>query len=182
LIAVKHSRRKGFRLIRDRLTYGRLIPWRTSKREIKRGRDITWILRAMPAPEWVVEQWPGSATIIAVRSHGIRDGKPTDETRYYVTSLRTGAKALLRHVRDRWSIENSWHWVRDVPLREDAHRYRENNGVQILATLRSLAINALRLDGIWSITEGIAALAHDIRGLLRLLGWREPTTAASSSG
>jgi hypothetical protein len=62
-----------------------------------------------------------------------------------------------------------------VPLREDAHRYREDNDVQILATLRSLAINARRLDGIWSITEGIAALAHDIQGLLRLLGWREPT-------
>ncbi len=58
------------------------------------------------------------------------------------------------------------------PLGEDAHRYREDNGVQILATLRSLAINALRLEGIWSITEGIAALAHDIAGLLRLLGWR----------
>ena len=68
-----------------------------------------------------------------------------------------------------------------MPLREDAHRYRENNGVQILDTLRSLAINALRLDGIWSITEGIAALAHDIKGLLRLLGWQEPATAASSS-
>ncbi|QPN61447.1 ISAs1 family transposase [Synechococcus sp. CBW1002] len=170
MIAVNHSRRKGFRLIRDRLTYGRRIPWRTSRREVKRGRDITWTLRAMPAPEWVVEQWPGSATIIAVRSHGIRDGKPTDETRYYVSSLRTGAKALLRHVRDRWSIENSWHWVRDVALPEDGHRYREDNGVQILATLRSLAINALRLDGIWSITEAIAALAHDIKGLLRLLG------------
>jgi len=47
----------------------------------------------MPAPEWVVEQWPGSATVIAVRSHGTRDGRPTDETRYYVSSLRTGALA-----------------------------------------------------------------------------------------
>ena len=159
-------------MIRDRLTYGRRIPWRTTKREIKRGRDITWTLRAMPAPEWVMEQWPGSATIIAVRSHGTREGKPQDETCYYVSSLRTGAKALLSAIRQRWSIENSWHWVRDVPLREDAHRYRENNGVQILATLRSMAINALRLEGIWSITEGIAALAHDIKGLLTLLGWR----------
>jgi hypothetical protein len=61
---------------------------------VKRGRDITWSLRALPAPEWVMEQWPGSATIIAVRSHGIR--------------------------------------------------------------------------------EGMATLAHDIKGLLRLLGWREP--------
>ena len=59
-----------------------------------------------------------------------------------------------------------------MPLREDAHFYRETNGVQILATLCSLAINALRLDGIWSITEGIASLAHDIKGLLGLLGWR----------
>lgn len=117
-----------------------------------------------------MEQWPGSATIIAVRSHGTREGKPQDETRYYVSSLRTGAKALLRAIRQRWSIENSWYWVRDVPLWEDAHRYREDNGIQILVTLRSMAINALRLEGIWSITEGIAALAHDIRGLPRLLG------------
>jgi predicted transposase YbfD/YdcC len=159
-------------LIRDRLTYGRRIPWRTTKREIKRGRDISWTLRPMPAPEWVMEQWPGSATIIAVRTHGTREGKPQDETRYYVSSLRTGAKTMLKAIRQRWSIENSWHWVRDVPLREDAHRYRENNGVQILATLLSMAITALRLEGIWSINEGIAALAHDIKGLLRLLGWR----------
>ena len=45
-------------MIRYRLTYGRRIPWRTSNREIKRGRDITWELRAMPAPDWVMEQWP----------------------------------------------------------------------------------------------------------------------------
>ena len=71
-----------------------------------------------------------------------------------------------------WSIENSWHWKRDVPLREDDHRYWEDNCVQILATLRSLAIIALRLDGFWSITEGIAALALDLMGLLELLDWR----------
>ena len=83
-------------------------------------------------------------------------------------------------MQQRWAIENSWHWVRDVMLREEAHRYREGNGVQILATLRSLAINALRLDGIWSITEGIAALAHAIKGLLRLLGWRQVAATGRS--
>jgi len=64
--------------------------------------------------------------------------------------LRTGAKTLLRAIWQRWSIENSLHWMRDVLLREDAHRYREDNGVQNLVTLLSLAINALRLEGIWS--------------------------------
>lgn len=59
--------------------------------------------------------------------------------------------------------------VRDKKLCEDDHRrYREANGVKILATLRSLAINAMRLNGFWSLTEGIVALAHDITGLLRL--------------
>ena len=168
-------------MIKDRLTYGRKAPWQASKRERKRGRDLTWTLRGMLAPGWVMENWPGSATILAVRCKGTRDGKPVDETRYYVSSLRTGAEALLQHVRDRWSIENSWHWPRDTQLREDAHRYRESNGVRILATLRSLAMNALRLDGYWSITEGLAALAHDIRGLLALLGWREPAQALNSA-
>ena len=76
---------------------------------MKRGRDFTGTLRAVPAPEWVVERWPGSSTIIAVRSHGIRDGELKNETHYDVTRLRTGTKALLRHVTDRWSMENSWH-------------------------------------------------------------------------
>jgi predicted transposase YbfD/YdcC len=156
------------------------VPWEASHHEVGHGRDIVWTLRAMPAPAWVMEQWPGSATIIAVHRQGTRDGRPIDETRYYVTSLRTSAKALLRLVRNRWSIENSWHWVRDVALREDAHRYREVNGVQIVAMLRTMAINSLRLNGIWSVTEGIAALAHDIKRLLMLLGWKEPATAQPS--
>ena len=168
-------------MIADRLTYGRQAPFQASTRERKRGRELTWSLRGMPAPPWVVENWPSSATILSVRCKGIREGKPVDETHYYVTSLRTTARALLQHVRDRWSIENSWHWPRDTQLREDAHRYRESNGVRILATLRSLAMNALRLDGYWSITEGLAALAHDIRGLLALVGWREPSQALSSA-
>jgi len=92
----------------------------------------------------------------------------------------TPACGLAHQVQQRWAIENSWHWVRDVSLRDEAHRYREGNGVQILATLRSLAINALRLDGIWSITEGIAALAHAIKGLLRLLGWRQVAATGRS--
>jgi predicted transposase YbfD/YdcC len=136
----------------------------------------------MPAREWVVENWSGSATIPVVRCKGVREGDPVDEIHYYATSLRTTAQALLQHLRDRWSIENSWHWPRDAQLRRDAHRYRESNGVRILATLRSLAINALWLAGFWSITEGLAALAHDIRGLLALLGWRDLAQALGSDG
>jgi hypothetical protein len=81
-------------------------------------------------------------------------------------------------VRNRWCIENSWHWVRDVTLREDAHRYREANGVQIIAMLRTMAINVLRLKGIWSVTEGIATLTHDIKDCSASWGGvRQPSRA-----
>jgi hypothetical protein len=41
--------------------------------------------------------------IIEVSSKGKQQGKRIDETHYHDTSLRTGADALLRHGRDRWS-------------------------------------------------------------------------------
>jgi len=43
------------------------------------------------------------------------------------TSLRAGPEALLQHVCDRWSIENSWHWPLDIQLKQDAHRDQERN-------------------------------------------------------
>jgi predicted transposase YbfD/YdcC len=54
----------------------------------------------------------------------------------YATDV-CGEIAALRQLLDRVELEG---------LKEDAHRYREVNGVQIMATLRSLAMNALRLD------------------------------------
>jgi hypothetical protein len=179
LIAIKGSRRKAFQLILDRLTYGKRQPFQASASERGHGRTSTWTLRAMEAPTTIKEIWPGSALIIAVRSVGTREGRPIDETRYYITSLRTTAKALLQHVRDRWSIENSWHWVRDTQLREDAHRYRERNGVQVLAGLRTLALNLLRLNGFHSIADGLGAVSHNVALLLRLMrchGQESPQT------
>jgi hypothetical protein len=38
----------------------------------------------------------------------------------------------------------------------------------------------MRLSGFWSLTEGIAALDQDIKGLLMLLGWQEPAPEMSS--
>lgn len=117
----------------------------------------------------IKEIWPGSALIISVRSAGTREGRAINETRYYVTSLRTTASALLQHVLDIWSIENSWHWVRDTQLREDAHRYRERNGVKVLAGLRTVALNLMRLNGFRSIADGLGAVSDNVALLLRLM-------------
>ena len=54
----------------------------------------------MPAPLGEVENWPCSATILAVQGNGFRGRKPVHKAYYYVTSLRTTTHALLQHVRD----------------------------------------------------------------------------------
>ena len=97
---------------------------------------------------------------------GTRDGKPFCATHLFLTSLRTTPEALLRLVRDRWSIEG-WHWIRDTQLHEDAHRYR-GNGAGSMATLRTAALNLLRLAGFQSIRSGMQTVMHDITALLAM--------------
>jgi predicted transposase YbfD/YdcC len=102
---------------------------------------------------------------------GRRDGKPFSARHLFLTSLRTTPEALLRLIRERWSIE-SWHWIRDTQLHEDKHRYR-GNGAGVMATLRTAALNLLRLAGFDSIREGLHAVMHDITALLAM-AMRQP--------
>jgi hypothetical protein len=134
--------------------------------ETSHGRDITWTLRAKQAPEHISETWFGTSWIVEVRVTGSRDSKPFQATHLFLTSLRTTPGALLRLVRNRWCLEG-WHWIRDTQLHEDAHRYR-GNGAGALATLRTAALNLLRLAGFQSIRAGMQAVMHDITTLLEM--------------
>ena len=88
------------------------------------------------------------------------------------TSLLITPEALLQLVRERWSLEG-WHWIRDTQLHEDAHRYR-GNGAGAMATLRTAALNLLRLAGFQSIRTGMQAVMHDITALLAM-AMRQPS-------
>jgi hypothetical protein len=129
---------------------------------------VLWELRARNATEAIRERWIGASWIIELVSSGQRDGKPFRHVHQCITTMRTSPKALLRLVRQRWAIENQWHWPRDTQLGEDAHRYSHRNGVQVLALLHTLALNLLRCNGFRSIRAGLMAVAHDIS---RMLGW-----------
>lgn len=144
----------------------RTIPFVVTDQEISHGRDITWTLRAKEAPQHIRESWVGTSWILEMTTTGSRDGKPFKARHLFLTSLRTTPEALLQLVRDRWSIE-CWHWIRDTQLHEDAHRYR-GNGTGVMATLRTAALNLLRLGGFQSIRAGMQAVMHDIRVLLAM--------------
>ena len=88
----------------------------------------------------------------------------------FITTIRTTPEALLRLIRQRWSIENEWHWARDTQLGEDAHRYANRIGAPVFSFLRTVVMNLLRRGGYRSIRRGLRALAHDIKGILALGG------------
>ncbi|MFM2124809.1 MAG: hypothetical protein RL328_1260 [Acidobacteriota bacterium] len=168
-MTVKGNQRRLYRFIR--LLFASKRPRavvRAECQERAHGRDSHWVLRALQAPEWVTQRWPGLRWLVEVRQVGRRGNKPVDECHYFLSSVQTSGSALLQLIRNRWSIENGWHWVRDVVFGEDRHRYWELNGTQVLAAMRTLAMNLLRLSGFHSLTAGLDAVAHDLHAMLNL--------------
>ena len=173
---MKANQKTLHRQIRSQFQGKRRIPFVATDHEIGHGRDIAWTLRAKQAPEHIHEIWIGTSWIMEVTALGTRDGKPFRATHLFLTSLRTTPETLLQLVRDRWSIEG-WHWIRDTQLHEDAHRYR-GNGAGAMATLRTAALNLLRLAGYQSIRAGMQAVTHDISALLAM-ATRKPKPSLS---
>ena len=103
----------------------------------------------------------------------LADEASSIETSFYITSLapdRAGPKELADLVRGHWGIENRIHWVRDVTFDEDRSQIRVGNAPRVMATLRNLAIGALRIGGHTNITAGIRAMGRSINRALDLLG------------
>ncbi len=168
LLTVKNNQRRLYQQIVSQFRGHRHFLVVISDVEASHGRRVRWTLRARNATEAIRERWVGASCIIELVSTGRRDGKPFHHIHLFITTLRTSPKALLRLVRQHWAIENQWHWPRDTQLGEDAHRYSQRNVVQVLALLRTLALNLLRCNGFRSVRAGLMAVAHDIS---RMLGW-----------
>jgi predicted transposase YbfD/YdcC len=67
-------------------------------------------------------------------------GQKTHETSYYIgdeTFATVELATQARYVRDHWGQE-SFHWIKDAVLKEDASMQRAPNGSRAMATIRSL--------------------------------------------
>jgi predicted transposase YbfD/YdcC len=69
-----------------------------------------------------------------------RSSITTTRRHLFLTSIRITPDALLRLIRQRWSIENEWHWARDAQLSEDAHRYANRIGAPVFSFLRTVVM------------------------------------------
>ncbi|MBP8985054.1 MAG: transposase, partial [Syntrophobacterales bacterium] len=95
------------------------------------------------------------------------------ETAYLITSLspeRADPEKLLSLNRGHWGIENKSHYVRDVTFDEDRSQVRTQSGPRVMATLRNLAINLLRLRGHKNIAQAIRSLVAKPYRVLSLIG------------
>jgi predicted transposase YbfD/YdcC len=132
------------------------------------GRRARRTIKALLAPVWI--EFDGAAQVAQLRRTVTKNGKKTVEVVYLITSDRAaGPVTLAGWVRSHWEIENRLHWVRDVSYLEDKSLVRTGNAPRVMASLRSLAISLLRLDGHTNIAAANRHHARDPQRTLQLL-------------
>jgi predicted transposase YbfD/YdcC len=110
------------------------------------GRIETRTYTAIHDVEWLQERhnWPGLTGVVMVESQREIDGKITQETRFYITSLVLLAMAIGPMIRDHWAVENCLHWVMDMVFRDDECRVRTENAPANFTTLKHMAQNLIK--------------------------------------
>lgn len=116
---------------------------RRERREIWTTEDLDWLPQLC--------DWKDLRSITCVRLTKTARGKQTQETRYYISSLKPEAERLAKAVRSHWRVENNLHWQLDVTYREDLSRVRRGNGAENLSVVRRSTLNLLKEDKVTKV-------------------------------
>ena len=136
------------------------------------GRITTRTIQVLPAPEdlpfphvsqvYLIERNVTDLhgnPVSAVAALGVASPAPE----------QVSAADLAWHVREQWAIE-SLHWIRDTLYQEDKSQVRTRSGPRIMASLRNLAICALRLFGRTDVTEATRWASRSMDRPFTILG------------
>ncbi len=94
-----------------------------------------------------LERWPQLAAMAMCRATRTVKGETSIEDRFFITSNTHGnVEKIATAIRAHWQVENCLHWVLDVAFDEDQCRIRAGYAAENLATIRRLALNALKAD------------------------------------
>ena len=116
--------------------------------------------------------WPGLAAVGRVDRTRIckRTGATTTESQLYLLGHAYTPERLLALSRGHWAVENNLHWVLDVTMSEDASLVRRDHGPRNRATLKRVALNAVRIvTGKNSIRHTMRDAVLDVRVLADIL-------------
>ncbi|WP_284741781.1 ISAs1 family transposase [Amycolatopsis sp. RTGN1] len=136
------------------------LPWASTPiahkhTERGHGRITRRTIRVLPAPEDLPFPHVKQVYLIERYVTDTTGQSPSAAAALGVTNLTdtlAGPADLATYVQDHWGVE-SLHWLRDTCYREDNSHAHTRSGPRILASLRNLAIGALRLAGRHDITE-----------------------------
>lgn len=111
------------------------------------------------------KEWEGLRTFARIKSSRTVPGPDgyvkSDETRYYISSLKLDAKAISDAVKSHWGIENNLHWQLDVTFNEEDDR-KKNNAAENFSCLAKVALALLQND---------KTLKNSIRTKRKGAGW-----------
>lgn len=116
-------------------------------RESGHGRTETRIYKSLEA-DFVefdeLDRYQNVSVVVQVERTTLDHptGKISNETSYYIGDevfASFDLKTKSRYVRDHWGQE-SYHWIKDFVLKEDASMQRTSNGSRALSTVRSLVV------------------------------------------
>jgi predicted transposase YbfD/YdcC len=121
---------------------------RRQTQETGHGRRELRTYIQLEAPESLpgFKSWRGLKSVGMAISEVVRDGEPTDEVRYFISSLPVEADAatFAHAVRSHWGVENGCHWTLDVTFREDESRIRERRLRENMAWLNRFSLSLLK--------------------------------------
>lgn len=119
------------------------------------GRITRRTIRVLPAPDDLPFPHVNQAYLVE-RYVTATDGTPISAVAALGVASHTATQAtpadLACYVQGQWAVE-VLHWIRDTLYREDNSTVRTRSGPRVMASLRNLAIGALRLAGRRDITE-----------------------------
>lgn len=110
------------------------------------GRETERYYYICPVPEDLAtkDRWHKLKAIGVAISSTLRDGKESNEARYYILSRYTSGKRFAEAVREHWGIENNLHWQLDVTFGEDQSRIRKGHADANFSVIRRAALSLLK--------------------------------------
>ena len=108
---------------------------RIEKRTVRVCHDIEWLKKE--------KKWANINSIIEIISEREIKGKITKEKRYYISSIKGGAKDFLKWIRSHWGVE-SLHWSLDVSFKEDLFQGFTGHLAENMTLLQRLTLMLLK--------------------------------------
>lgn len=116
--------------------------------ERSRGRDEYRQFVIAPIPKEMSEfkkDWKKMTSIGRCLTMIEKDGKQTQEVRYYILSVEPKVRSFANFARGHWGIE-SMHWILDVVFHADKSRVHLGNSTENFSFLRRFVISLLKRD------------------------------------